>query len=1338
MVRAVDDTQVVRLAGNTPPYARAAADQGAAPADLPLQRMLLVLRRAPAQEADLRQLLDAQRENDSPSYRQWLTPAQFGARFGLAPADLAAVRAWLVRQGFQIDGIAAGGGVIEFSGTAATVAAGLHTQIHRYLVAGVPHWANATDPAIPAALAPAVVGIVSLNDFPKHPASHIAGQGHGARGSPGAPTPSLNFTDQNGVVHHALVPGDLATIYNIAPLFTQTLALNGAGETIALVARSDIEPNDFSSFRQLFQPSAPTTALTTIAAGADPGDPQDGDTAEATLDAEWAGAAAPQAQIDLVVASSTFPTDGVDLAAQYIVDHNLAPVMSTSFGQCESLLGAAENQFWQNLWQQAAAQGITALVSAGDNGAAGCDLDTSPVALRGLAVSGLASTPFDTAVGGTEFNEGGNPAFYWSATNNADFSSVLSYIPEMPWDESALVPNGLGLLSGSGGVSSLYSKPAWQAGPGVPADGQRDLPDLSLSAAGHDGYVVCMNFSCSLSGNGFGFYVFSGTSASSPSLAGMMALVNQQTGARQGLANRVFYKLAAQAGAPSACYASTPPAPSCIFRDTTTGNNLVPCAAGTAGCNSGQMGFSAGPGYDLATGLGSVNAFNLVTQWGSVTFSSSQTALTLSPPANMVHGQSVPVVIQVAPGSGATGTPTGTVELLAKFSDGSVAPVQSFALNASGQVSASTTLLPGGTYNVVATYAGDLDFGTSASPPVSITVGRENASVQLSLITLDSQGNPQPVTTMTYGDPVHVRAVVTGTSGQGEPSGTVTITGTFNGGSVTTLTSGSSIALDGNGSAVSSGLVIGQSGGTNSFTAQYSGDSSFNAAASPAATMSISKAPINLVISTNTPLVGGGTNILNIAVETQTPFLPGYQTPGAELSVYDSSTLLFQTGGGTILQNPTTGFWQLNSGNTLPTLPGTSASLSVQYPGDSNYLPATSNTLSFATPPNLVFNPSALNFGIVSIGAASPPLSATVTNEGGQPDTFNRIVLDGSAYSETDNCGTTLASLASCSVAVTFRPLQVGNNPGTMAFGLFSVPLMGVAPGFTLPYIGTAQFITPGQSATFTFAITPVGGFAGVVNFSCSNLPPLSTCSFSPAAPTLDGTDPVTVQMTVTTTGPPSAAGSPGATRAPTWWWGLLALGVGLALDWRRRRARAPRLSPAVALMLALLAACGGPSAGSGLGGGSGSNPGSGPGNGGAPGVSPFPFSLAFGGLAAGQKSAQSVTLTNSGEATLTFSQISIVPAQATPAGDFTETNTCSAPVAAGSQCMATVTYAPTVGAPESAALTLADNAPGTPQTIPLTGAGVLASTPQGQFNITITGTSGSLTATTTAFLFVN
>jgi subtilase family serine protease len=578
--RVADDNDTVILQKNVPPLARPEFDKGATEASLPMERMILSLRLPPQKSAELENFLTELHDPASPNFHHWLTPEGFRERFGPSSDDIHAVTDWLTSHGFSIDEVAKGGTWINFSGTVTHIERAFHTRIHDYYVGGKLHHANSQDPSIPRAFSDLVAGIVSLNDFPRKMMHHDIQ----------VVSPSGSLPDFSYGTTHYLATGDFATIYNVNALYNA--GIDGSGQSIAIVGRTHPSSTNWSTFRNLMGLSANPPQV--IVNGSDPGDVSANEDTEADLDVEWSGAVAKNAAIKFVISKSTTSTDGVDLSAQYIVSNNLAPVMSTSFGSCEADMGASENSFYNNLWQQAASQGITSFVSSGDAGAAGCNVgsDTSG---SGQAVNGLASTPYNVAVGGTEFNDGSGS--YWNAANGTGYASAVSYIPETAWNES-----GSYLWATGGGVSSIYTKPAWQASPGVPTDGQRDVPDVSLTAAGHDAYLVQTQGA---------LYAVGGTSASSPSLAGLMALIVQKTGQRQGNANTRFYQIA------NAQYGSGGVA---VFHDITSGNNSVP----------GVTGYSCTTGYDLATGLGSVDATALVNNWVVPDFTVSAAPVSLS------------------------------------------------------------------------------------------------------------------------------------------------------------------------------------------------------------------------------------------------------------------------------------------------------------------------------------------------------------------------------------------------------------------------------------------------------------------------------------------------------------------------------------------------------------------------------------------------------------------------------------------------------------------------------------------------------------------------------------
>jgi len=558
-----EETRVRRAAAH--PLARPEFDAGRIAAETPMDRIILVLQADAAQEQELNELLTAQQDSSSPLFHQWLTPEDFGRRFGLSDHDLNQVVRWLQDQGFAIELVASGGRQIVFSGTAGQVENAFRTEIHEYRINGVVHHANAGDVEIPAALAPVISGIVSLHDFRSKPMhARLA-----------AVTPE--YTAGGGV--HYIAPGDFATIYNLWPLYGSSTT--GTGQSIAVVARSNLKLADVQGFQTKF--GLPPSTPTVIVNGKDPGVLSSDEQGEVTLDTEWAGAVAQNATIQVVVSASTQSTDGVDLSAQYIVNHNLASIVSVSFGGCESQMGRSENQFWNSLWQQAAAQGMSVFVASGDAGASECD---DPSATIGTVsdVNGLCSSPYSTCVGGTQFDDTATPGAFWLSTNSTTRGSATGYIPEISWNESG----GTGLWASGGGASHTYAKPSWQSGPGVPADGHRDVPDVALASASHDGYLFNLNGQ---------YYSASGTSLATPSFAGLMALIDGRQGGRQGNANPSLYTLAAN----QANGGST------VFHDITTGNNTVP----------GVTGYTAGHGYDLVTGLGSVDANLLVNAWGN-------------------------------------------------------------------------------------------------------------------------------------------------------------------------------------------------------------------------------------------------------------------------------------------------------------------------------------------------------------------------------------------------------------------------------------------------------------------------------------------------------------------------------------------------------------------------------------------------------------------------------------------------------------------------------------------------------------------------------------------------
>jgi len=698
-VEFTDESRIVTLEGNVHPLARAEFDAGVVSADMRLERMLLVLTPSAEQQTALDALVEAQQDPYSPHYHEWLTPDEFGAQFGAGDAELAQVTMWLTAHGFAIDEIPTGRRLVMFSGTASQVSDAFHTEMHHYRLNGTMHIANAQDLQIPSELAGAVGGVVTLHDFRR--ASQIASQ----RSFAAQPQYSAGGT-------HYLFPADFATIYDLNPLYNA--GTNGTGTAIAIAGRSNINVSDVASFRSIAGLAA--NAPSVIVDGTDPGLVSD-DQSESTLDVEWSGAVAPAAAIELVVAASTATTDGIDLASAYIVNHAMAPVVSVSYGSCEQEMGAAELAFYNNLWEQAASQGMSVFVSSGDAGAAGCQQGKSTMGTV-AAVNGLCSSPYVTCVGGTEFNESANAAQYWSATNSAGYGSALGYIPEEVWNESAL-DGGAGLWASGGGASTVYKQPAWQQnvnGTSV-AYGMRAVPDVALSAANHDGYFMV---------EGGTHWIVSGTSVSAPGFAGVIALVDgMENGKGQGNVNARLYALAGAVPNP--------------FHPTPAGNNGVP----------GVEGFTAdGESFNLATGLGSVDGALLVNGWNTSSMSDPPT-LTLretAQTATIPAGGSTTIQFTAVTGGSFTGSVSFSVTGLPS---GVTATWSTNPPTASSNASANSVLLKltaaqgtaASSSSVVVTASGD---SLAATQVLLVTVAaRVNGCARFSLLPTSCRPMPR-------------------------------------------------------------------------------------------------------------------------------------------------------------------------------------------------------------------------------------------------------------------------------------------------------------------------------------------------------------------------------------------------------------------------------------------------------------------------------------------------------------------------------------------------------------------------------------------------------------------
>ena len=1296
ITQAIDESNRVTLTGNTHPLARPQFDRGPAPPSLPMQRMLLVLKRSSAQEAALDTLLEQQQDASSANYHNWLTPQQFGQQFGPSDADIQTIIAWLQSHGFTVAGVSNGRTTIEFSGVASQVQEAFRTSIHRYVVnsdglLGAEHFANSSDPQIPAALAPVVAGVNTLYNFPRRGMHEVVGVFARTKATGAVVPEGPQFTFPNPCnptsqpfCNFAVAPADFSKIYSVPNLFQNPVppnVYNGNGVTIAIVGQSNINTSDVAQFRSLF--GLPAPLLNVILSGPDPG-VVSGDETEADLDVQWSGAVAPNATIDFVVAQSTDASLGVDLAAQYAVDNNLAPVLSESFGVCEFLMGTADNVFYNQLWQQASAQGITVNLSSGDGGSALCDfnLGTQGAAQFGLSVSGFASTPYNVAVGGTDFNDVNSLVTYWNTTSadTPTVASAKSYIPEMTWNDSCTnqelfsffnattaeqdcnnaqaQQDGLAdIVGGSGGLSACtesdgqnestcsggYAKPSWQAAL-TPHDNKRDLPDVSLFASnGFNGsfYLICeadlalSSASCDPFKSISDSVGVGGTSASSPAFAGIMALVNQATGSRQGNANYILYKLAAQSGA--SC-SSASPTPACVFYDVPSGSTIaMPCVKASPNCTvtnpSDSIGVLSGyattSGYDLATGLGSVNATNLITQWktfaGTLTPSTTTLSLNSGNPVSITHGQSVSVAIGVAPGSG-TGSPTGNVSLIANTAPPSAPSevtqqgLQEFTL-ANGAASGTTDVLPGGTsYSVFARYPGDGTFAASNSSPVSVTVNPESSTTSVQILTVNQNGQAIPFTSGPYGSQVVVRGNVAGNSGKGNPTGTINFTDGIT--NPATSLSGDPFALNSQGYTETQ-FLNGFSGGTHSIVAAYNGDSSFNPSTSAPATFTIIPATTTTTGSGPYSALVSSPVTLNASIVTATA---GTAAPtGTVTFLLGTTPVVTANVSGYVASSANEAF--ANASATVSSLPHGQDSLTARYSGDTNYASSTSSPfivpILYATSISVTSSASSILEGqpvtftaqVTSPQTGGPPFSGTFTffGAGNEPGMAIPVSSGGLAQFTT----TTLpppSDYVSAAYSGDSNYNQDIMGPGAN---------VTVTPAFTLSANPTSINISgPGQSGTTTLTIAANSGFSGSATLSassCSGLPSEATCSFSPSSISLTSSSAsATTTLTIATTAPsstsliaPTSKEGPGAFRE--WnrledWNGaaalaLLGLVTVVALTSPQSRRWLSFATFALALIALLLVDAGCGSGGGGGGGGGGgstttpSNPGTPAGN---------------------------------------------------------------------------------------------------------------------------------------------
>lgn len=1151
----IDETNLVPLHGNVHPLAQARFDRGPAPVSTPTGRIMLVLERSASQQQALTQYLADLQNPSSSSYHKWLTPAQYGARYGISDSDLQTVQTWLQAHGFKIEKVPQARNVIEFSGNFEQIQSAFHTTMHSLLVNGENHFANMTDPQIPAALAPVVAGVGPLNDFhPKAPAEK------GPRGHFDAATkkivPDFTLTSNSGASLLFLDPADASTVYdtpnaNLNANYKTGTTYDGTGVSIGIGGTSDLSLNDVENYRTGFLGESTTNANlpTVIVDGNDPGIVS-GWAVEALLDNEVSGGLAPKAKVYFYTSADTDLSGGFVDSVYRAIDDNAVSILSLSIASCEQAMGNTLNQEVLEGYEQAAAQGITVVVAASDNGSAGCDnFDTGTAAQYGFAVNGFASTPYNVAVGGTDFDKlAASFSTYASAENSVSngppyYETALQYIPENPWNDSTTInttyadnvadssSGSTNIVAGSGGFSSCvvqtnsgvcesgYSVPAFQASVtpfGLANTNKvRMVPDVSFFAGAGDydaAWVVCsdpasdgssQSYTECQNNNGLFtdttyFTGVGGTSASAPAFAGMLALVAQAHGSasdnyRLGQIDPILYQLAANA----TTYAA-------VFHDIKVGNNSVVCASGSPNCgtNGFLTGYNAGTGYDLASGYGSADITALVKNWTNVSLGSTSTTLKINNSTATytgTHGADLTFDVGVTPTT-ATGfaavidnadeTAGGTAQ--GQQNNGQIAvPI------ASGAGTVQYNGLPGGDYTVYARYGGDTTSAASTSAGISVKIAAEASTTALQVNAYNPQSeNVISGTSFPYGTLILADAEIYGTAeGANNTQGTATGTVAFKNGTSTLGT----INVSATGNLASypayNSSYPAFAPGSYSITAVYSGDASYSASTSTAQAFSVVKAGTTTAAAANpTTVSSGGSTTITVTITT--PANDGaYPTGsavvslgGTTLTTITNLTSTFQLSGSTY-NFVTTGTGTVSASQ----LAAGSNTLTVAYSGDNNY------TTSSSAP-------------------------VTVTGPSGS------------------SSGT----------------LTMSNNGA----------------------ITVAAGATTGNTSTVT--VTPGGGFTGAVNLTCAvttsisnpNDPP--TCSI-PSSVTISGTTAATATVTVATTASSTSTSSLASPLNKFFLGGgaTLALVFFLGIPGRRRAWRAA-LSVVALIVIAGAVGCGG------------------------------------------------------------------------------------------------------------------------------------------------------------------
>ena len=1189
VTKVIDTSQQEELAGTLNPLASPQVDHGAINTAQPIGRVLLLLNRPAERTAALEAFLANVQTSGGTEFHHWLTPEEFGQRFGPSDTDVAAVTSWLQSQGLHVEAVSRSQQVIEFSGTVGQFNSAFSTRLDRFEVNGAIHALNATSLHVPAALHDSIASVSPFDSGTRSTSITQSG-----RANFHADTAHPHWTQAGGATPmYPLAPADLATQYDLGPLYAA--GVNGSGEIIGVLGVSNINAAEVDTFRSTF--GIAKGPVQVIVDGADPGPVNDptlryGDLNDeptvSYLGVETAGGLAPGAQIRLYVSGGSEYQEPLLLAAQRAVDDDQADVISLGFSECEYELGFSNgNALYAALWQQAAAQGQTVVVATGYWGSAGCES-----VYQGPATNGMGSTPWNLSVGGTDFfysdyaTGGASASGLWNSANDpVTKASLKAPLPEQVWND------GLGQNSvpftpytpfwaGGGAPSSCgiedqppgsatpqcvsgWPKPAWQSANGVPQDGVRDTPDVSLfSGDGQNfsAYAICeFAQDCVPDANGnFSADFVGGTSAAAPAMAAIMALVDQKYG-RQGQAAPVFYALSKLA----------PP----VFHDITLGGNNRSCivTAGVPNCVAGPhgtgigVGYQAGTGYDLASGLGSIDAAQLVNHWGDVTAKSSTTTLQLSS-QSFQHGQSVTTSVKVTGSDG--GIPSGDVALITTSSLSAQQGQGDIALQG-GVGSETLTTLPGGTYQLTGRYGGDGIYGSSSSAPVSVTVMPEASTINFEAVLTGHYLGFAPFVpgeTAGYGQPIQFLVRPIGASGSGVATGSATFT-------LNTTTFAAALNAGGYASWTPQALSVGQYAAS----ATYAGDSSFAASASSKLPFSIVPGIPDVGIdsnSTSSVVHQGDVVTVGVTVGAQQLQAPGTLAPTGEVEVALGDCQLYGNGNPVYQQIGTLSVPVGTSStvsSALISIPNVAAGyycLRILYSGDANWdsgstllIPGFNVLASPGVPTTtaLQITPTTIVAGLKTtmIATVSAPAGYSTAPTGSV--TFYDNGSDGNGY-YTFNAqltpgpnGTSTAELINNTAANFFNSGVNHMTAGYSGDSIYSpstsptVDLTATQAGgdFKLEASQTQITLAGGKSGTVSLNLTALVGFSGTVSLSCSPSTAAATCNISPGSIALTNSGTATLSFNAFTAqlehGPMDRTF-------------LAALGAGVLLLWLRRR----------------------------------------------------------------------------------------------------------------------------------------------------------------------------------------